>query len=438
MSRQRERSPGEIDDVADDDENSLVPTKVHIRGLDIMNPGDIKAYVAEHFPEDPMERIEWIDDSSANLLFGSDSAAARALISLAAEYIEDVSQLPLRQFVPAKPFSKKPEVMLQVRPAVSTDKKQVGAASRSRFYLLNPEYDPEERRKREPRRYRERDGDSYRRRRGRDEDVRGSFDASMYDDDEAALSTREAQVRPRRRRSYTPDSDGDRRRRDSYRNDNRGKELFPGGLSSDGNGSRRARSASPTRDRDGDRMMGDVSNRRAAARNRDNARALKSRISRGKEARELFPEQSSAGAGRLGDKVEDTATLLAKGIMLPLMDGSNDEPAVAPAAGGRRLEDRVTFPGKGGRLADRISSASDTASSGGFSIRGMASSGFNIRGTASQKSSDQGFSIKGNAGKSAKELFPDKLGGANAGKELFADRVEGRSRQRRRAGDLFD
>ncbi|KAI0169440.1 hypothetical protein GGR52DRAFT_466570 [Hypoxylon sp. FL1284] len=421
---QRDRSPGEIDDAAEDD-NTLVPTKVYIRGLDVMNPDEVKSYVAECYSEEQIGRIEWIDDSSANLLFGSDAAAARALSSLALEDVQDVSQLPPRALLPAKPFSKRPEVALQVRPAVAADKKQAGAASRSRFYLLNPEYDPEERRRRDPRRYRERDGDGIGRRRARDawrDDVADQFDASMYDDDQATLSSRASQTRPRRRRSYASDTDADRqmRRNSSYRNDNRGKELFPDGSSSR-NGPRRDRSASPMRDRDNDRVMDGISNGVAGARNRDRARAIKSRMSHGKHTRELFPDQSNAELGRLGDDVDDTATLLAKGIMLPLMDESND---IQPSSG-RRLEERITKPGEG-KLADRVTSARDTAGSG-----------FSIRGAASQKSTGQGFAIKGSAGKSAKELFPDKLG-TNARKELFADGLEGRSRQRRRAGDLFD
>ncbi|KAI8958524.1 hypothetical protein F5Y11DRAFT_34463 [Daldinia sp. FL1419] len=418
-----DRSPGEIDD-----DDALIPGKVHIRGLDVMNPEEVKAYVAEHFPEVPMERIEWIDDSSANLLFGSGSVATRALISLAAQNIDDASQLPLRQLLSAKPFSKRPEVMLQVRLAIASDRKQVGAASRSRFYLLNPEYDPEERRRRgEARRYRDRDGDSYNRRRtreARNRDADEQFDVSLYDDDEVTLSRRIPHSRPRRRRSDTPDASEDGYRRDSYRPDNRpdnrGKELFPGGSNAQ-NESRRRRSASP-HGRDSDQVMDGIANDRLAARNRDRAHAIKSRISRSTRARELFPDSSAEGSGRLGDEVEDTTTLLAKGIMLPLMDESSD----TRAAPGRRLEDRITVPSKSNKLADRITSAD-----------GSRDSSFNIRGTASQRSANQGFAIKGSAGKTAKELFPEKLG-ANSGKELFADRLEGRSRQRQRAGDLFD
>ncbi|OTB05288.1 hypothetical protein M426DRAFT_320100 [Hypoxylon sp. CI-4A] len=417
------RSPGEIDESADS-ENFLVPNKIHIRGLDVMNPEEVKAFVAEYFSEEPVGRIEWINDSSANLQFSSDQAASRALSSLTLEDISvsDLAQLPLQKLLPTKPFSKKPEVALQVRLAVATDKKQVGAASRSRFYLLNPEYDPEERRRRgETRRYRERDGDGYGRRRGRgsrNEEVEEQFDASLYDDDEAALSLRTSQSRPHRRRSYAPESGEDKRAGDTLRHDNRGKELFPIGTSG-GNASRRRRSASP-HDRDGDQAMDDFSNGGTSTWNHDQARAIKSRQSRSNRSRELFPEKSAGGGGRLGDEVEDATSLLAKGIMLPLMDKSDDTPNVVA----RKLADRITAPG--GRLADRVSAPEDSKSSG-----------FNIRGAASQRSADQGFAIKGNASKSAKELFPEKLG-LNSKKELFADRVEGRSRQRQRAGDLFD
>ncbi|KAI0377403.1 hypothetical protein F5Y04DRAFT_264184, partial [Hypomontagnella monticulosa] len=414
----RERSPGEIDD----EDTILIPSKVHVRGLDTMNPEQVKTYVAEHFSEESMERIEWIDDSSANLLFGSDSIGTRALCSLAAEDIEDINQLPLLKLIPAKPFSGKPEAVLQIRLAVASDKKQAGAAQRSRFYLLNPEYDPEERRRRsEIRRYRDRDGDSFNRRRAREarhREAEEQFDVSLYDDDETTLSNRASQPRPRRRRSYTPESSDEKWGRHSYRNENRGKELFPNRPSSR-NDSHRGRSASP-RDRDDDQAMEDVSNGVSAARNRERARAIKSRISRSNRSRELFPDKSATGSGRLGDDVEDTTTLLAKGIMLPLMDEKSD----LPVKESRRLEDRITAPRRD-KLADRVSRVED-----------MDNPGFNIRGSATQKSANQGFAIKGNAGKTAKELFPEKLG-ANSGKELFADRVEGRARHRQRAGDLF-
>ncbi|KAH7032826.1 uncharacterized protein B0I36DRAFT_320113 [Microdochium trichocladiopsis] len=436
------RSPGEVTE----DPEAIAPTKVHIRGLDVLNPKELKAYVAEHFPETSFSRIEWIDDTSANLLFGAEDVASRALAALAAETIVDVAGLPLKQLLPAKPFSQRPEVALQVRRAVWGDKKQQGAAQRSRFYLLNPEYDPEERARRrgETRRYRDRDGgDDYGRRqqqprRTREDEPKDHFDVNLYDDDEAALATRSGgdARSSRRRRSYTPDSDdGGRRRASPGRRENAGKELFPlGGDATTGreprsrrNGASRDRSRSPIRDRDGDRDMDGFASDASAARNRDRARAVKSHMQRSNRARELFPT-ADKGDGRLGDKLEDATELLAKGIMLPLMDGSNDVPSTTTSSRSqsRRLEDRISAPGQGGRLADRIS---DPAAGG---------SAFSIRGAASKESADQGFAIKG-MGKSARELFPDKFGGGSTGnenKELFGNR--GGARNRKKAGDLFD
>ncbi|KAI1420492.1 hypothetical protein F5Y12DRAFT_113940 [Xylaria sp. FL1777] len=416
------RSPGEIDDDAD----ARCPSKVFLKGLDVMNPDDVKAYVAQHCSDSSLhlERIEWIDDNSANILFASESMASQALIALADAAASDVSQLPARHLLPAKPFSAKPEILLQVRPALESDRKQAGAASRSRFYLLNPEYDPEERRRRnEARRYRDRNGDGFSRRRVRqvraDEDDE-PFDVNLYDDSSTPTETK---GRSRRRRSLTPDYETTEARIDSYRSSNRGRELFPDSISSK-RGTSRGRSASPAPDRDGDRNMNDLVSDGSAMtreRNRYRAHTLKSHMSRQNRAKELFPTEATSESGRLGDKVEDAATLLSKGITLPLMDGSSDTPAVP----NRKLEDRITIPNKG-KLADRITSPDSTGNSA-----------FSIRGAANQRSSNTGFAIKGSAGKSVKELFPDKFGG-NTGKELFGNTSGGRPRQRQRAGDLFD
>ncbi|GAW16775.1 hypothetical protein ANO14919_062130 [Xylariales sp. No.14919] len=416
------RSPGEIDDDAD----ARCPTKIFIKGLDVMNPNDVKAYVAQHCSDSDvnLERIEWIDDNSANLLFASENTASQALGALAADPILDTSQLPARHLLRAKPFSTKPEIILQVRPALESDRKQAGAASRSRFYLLNPEYDPEERRRRnEARRYRDRNGDGFSRKRGRQvqaDEGDEPFDVNLYDDSPAATST---QMRRGRRRSLTPDYEAAESKISSYRSSNRGRELFPDSIGSRPRSSR-DRSASPARDRDGDRNMNDAVNDRSAIAREQNhyrAHAIKSHISRQNRAKELFPSEAASESGRLGDTVEDAATLLSKGITLPLMDGSNDTPPIT----NRKLEDRITIPSKG-KLADRITSPDSTGSSA-----------FSIRGAASQKASNTGFAIKGSAGKSVKELFPDKFG-SNAGKELFGDGSGARPRHRQRAGDLFD
>ncbi|TDZ21799.1 Uncharacterized protein Cob_v005432 [Colletotrichum orbiculare MAFF 240422] len=128
------------------DSTILVSTKVHIRGLNSLTTDSIKSYVRDHYG--PAERVEWIDDESANLVFSCESSAQEALKSLSAIEIADVTQLPLLESVPAKALASHPEVKLQIRFSVLSDKKAPGAAQRSRFYLLHPEFDPEERRRR--------------------------------------------------------------------------------------------------------------------------------------------------------------------------------------------------------------------------------------------------------------------------------------------------
>ncbi|KAG6287127.1 hypothetical protein E4U09_006338 [Claviceps aff. purpurea] len=153
---------GQADDYHES--KDVIPTKIHISGVHTLHTDDISAYVKTHFGH--VEKIEWIDDDSANLVFNNDYIAGQAITSLSAVQIADVSALTLGESIPAKPFNGKPEVSLQLRLSLRSDKKQAGAALRSRYYLLHPEHDPEERRKNhhETRsRYRDREVDHRRR-----------------------------------------------------------------------------------------------------------------------------------------------------------------------------------------------------------------------------------------------------------------------------------
>lgn len=319
--------------------------------------------------------MEWIDDSSANLLFSSEPTARDALAALSAVEIADASALAIGESLPAKSVEGKPEISLHVRFAVESDKKVAGAALRSRYYLLHPEHDPEERRRRQQdnrSRYRDRDGDyrrNGRRRRNSDDEVE-TFEASMYDDAPRPPSA------PR-------DSESDDRAR-SYQAENRGKELFADRRSG------RNRSASPRRDLDGDDLM---SGRASSTRNRTQARSIKDRISAENSAKELFPTKG------------------------PVTRGGGQLDQLERAIGSARLkeEDRP-----------KIVDTSGTSSAGGS---------FNIRGSANKRGEGEGFAIKGAAsGASARELFPDRFGGNNVGKELFEG---GRSKRRQKAEDLF-
>lgn len=319
-----------------DSDRTVVPNKVHVWGLDTFNPDDVKAYLAEHYGTSQLSRVEWIDDSSANYIFKSESAAQEALIALAAVEIADPAQLPPLEEVAAKGFSKKPDSVLRVRFAVAGDRKVAGAAERSRFYLLHPEYDPEERRRRGEHtrgRYRDRD-DRYRRdgrgdkrRSRREDDESEPFDVSLYDDDAAALAKRtRRRSRSRQRSASRASSEPDRTC--SHPRRNRDRELFPDKLSGAGRGLR-DRSASPVRDRDGDAQMDLDEDARAVAalRSREKGRSIKERLSRDNSSKELFPPRengtkelfpakvgpSSSGKAQM-DQVSET-TVLASGML---------------------------------------------------------------------------------------------------------------------------
>jgi hypothetical protein len=296
-----------LDDSADiaQSTKAVVPYKVHVRGLDTFKPDEVKAYVSEHYGGQ-FDRIEWIDDTSANLVFKSESAAHEALISLAAVEIADASQLPPLEELPAKTFAPKPDSILQIRFAVEGDRKAAGAAARSRFYLLNPEYDPEERRRRgefNRSKYRERD-DGYRRdrrdgrRRDRYEDEDAEpFDVNLYDDDEDSLAKRAQKPSRPRRRSGSSASSGDDRAK-PYAQRNHDKELFPDRRTAHGSASRN-RSASPIRDHDGDARMDAVNE----VRDRGSGRSLQDRISTGNKPRELFPPKEKGAKELFPSKV---------------------------------------------------------------------------------------------------------------------------------------
>ena len=362
---QQPDEPEEPGEVAEDEpsqqsnqQQAIVPTKLHVRGLETLHTEDIRNYVKAHFGA--LERVEWIDDTAANLVFSSGPTARDALRALSTIEIADVTALAAGETLPAKPMDGRPQISLQMRFAVEGDRKQVGAALRSRYYLLHPEHDPEEKRRRnlENRsRYRERDGgrrQTGRQRRDSDDKVE-TFEASMYDD---------APSVPTKRRH----SDLSDRPASSYSQENRGKELFVNRKL------KRERSASPRRERgrpsDGDDLMSN------SARNRGRARLVKENIATSSRSKELFPDRS-AKVTRLGG-------------------GQLDE--LERAIGSARLKDE-----------DRPKIV-ETSSGSAFNIRGTAA--------AQRGQAPGGFAIRGTA-VNARELFPSRLGESNAGKELL-------------------
>ncbi|KAJ5893293.1 hypothetical protein N7495_004984 [Penicillium taxi] len=364
--------------------------KVHIRGVDELTTDDIKQFATSHFQQEVPSRVEWIDDTSANLIYSSADIGLQALAALTQVNEEDASSLPPLRLRSAKSLSTHPDYVLQVRSAIKTDRKQARAYDKSRFYLMHPEHDPRERLRQElsDRRrsgtgsnegdYRRRRFDDNELRRRRDRDYDENLSANMYDD---------------------PPERGQGERKD------RGpRELFPTEETSAGR--LRNRSASPGRDTLDDKYRvdpGDDSRRRF--RERSPAR-------RRNEGKELFSTKPDDGSVRELFPNKTTSSYLKKELFPSKVSNHRRSDAID--------DDRRDV------LARRITAAPvelfpDNKPQGdqGAAMRG-----------------GNGISIKGRSS-SVRELFPAKFNNANAGKELFSDKLVGRGGRRRKAEDMF-
>lgn len=396
--------------------------KVHIRGLDDLTTADIKAFSSEHFPSHLPVRVEWIDDTSANIVFETPAIGMLALEQLS---VAESSSLPALQLRPAKPLLARPEVSLQVRCAVATDQKQARAHESSRFYLLYPEHDPREQRRRE----RGRDNNEYRRRRyGHDENRRrrrkdrtDRFDASMYDDDNESISHRSSIAsssdgrsrRPRRMDSYRPGS----------RSFSRGRSASPGADRS----KRRRRTPPPAFNKSDPTPFPSANTGKELfpTKNQDDlvkeGKDLFSDRLISRSPKELFPTKVNTVIHRRTDAfdaADETADLFSSRMSVPFVDGAANR-----VSRGIALGNRISLA-KSIKSENRPSSALATMPNSddidqGVSIRGVSTPEISIRGVAKLK-----------------ELFPDKVG-SNVGKELFAEKVNGRGGRRNRAEDMF-
>ncbi|KAM5453075.1 hypothetical protein MaudCBS49596_002851 [Microsporum audouinii] len=444
---------GQSEAEATNPNDELQLEKVHIRGVDELTTDDIKRFASEYFTLEEPQRIEWIDDTSANIIYSSAEMAAKALSLFTQENVEDaVPTSPSLRLRTAKALSSHPDSVLQVRLAVKSDRKKHRAYEASRFYLMHPEHDPRERVRSEfsGRRYRGPRGDGdgeyrrkrfddreHRRRRGQAKEDR--FDVSMYDDDgdrgrrgsSGDISSVESHSRSRVRRNKR-DLFDDHVEMSEGRLRNR--SASPSGTNGDGPDLRLAGGPSTSR-RFRDRPT--LSNRDSRDRSHSNARKelypsgnnSSDDTSRG---RELFPNKTGSSylkqellmntvppqvntihrRSDAFDAADETTDLFARRMSVPFVDGASDGPQ---RPNSRSVE---LFPDSKGP-------------SPSLNIRGMSSenNGMSIRGNASG-----GISIKGAA--SVRELFPSKYTG-NEGKELFSDTLEGRGGRRRRAEDMF-
>ncbi|KAI5283221.1 hypothetical protein KEM54_002307 [Ascosphaera aggregata] len=403
------------------------PEKVHIRGVDELTTDDIETLANEHFTEEAPTKIEWIDDTSANIVYSSAEVGLRALIALSQEQSEANGQTEdLLRLRLAKSLSTHPDSVLQVRSAVATDKKRARAHEASRFYLLHPEHDPRERSRNAPRRR------NHGRRYDQDEedDGEGGYNRRRFDNREHKRRLDIASDQNLTESMYDDDVDMDediiRRGRESVRGKGR-KELFP----NDANGSHRlrGRSTSPIHSRRDDGSAGGFrtrSPRLRRFRNEDDERAK----NRGKELfptpKELFPAKSPPTTAY------DSSTSFLKG------NGS--------AVSRHRRSIAFDAADVTASLSRRMSTSESSASAANKTNKAVElfpqytstdTQRLKIKGAVNNKTtSDMGIQIKGAASASVRELFPSKFN-PNQGKELFSDKIQGRGGRRRRAEDMF-
>ena len=423
-------------------EGNAVAHKIHIRGVDDLTTDDLKAFAAEHHSIDVPIRVEWIDDTSANLVYNTPAAAMGALQSFSfASFGQEAAPIPLLQLRSAKRMSNHPESNLQVRMALSTDVKRPRAHEASRFYMMHPEYDPRERARRHTKSdarhdYRRRCYDDDENRRRRLQDRERSYKASMYDDDSGSLAggglaSRRSSISMRSNDSSAVEFHSDRR--SLCRNSRHGDYYRPG--TKPERRSSRTRSASPGNGKDS-HLTSDRKRprRRTPPGNRDKE-LFASSSGTGKlsaSTRELFPNKRIAASLKKElfpakasnphhrrsdafDAADETADLFATGMAF-----SSDNPLA------RKPPTRVDI--SFGRLRnsdpDPEYDPQDPLFDAGMKIRGAS------------EHQDTGVSILGAAQKShtgkTRELFPNKIG--NSGKELFAERLQGRGL---RTEDLF-
>ncbi|QIW98269.1 hypothetical protein AMS68_003787 [Peltaster fructicola] len=348
-----------VEEAEDGELRGLYPIteKLHIRGLDNLTTANIRAYVKEHHTDETFKRVEWIDDTSANLIFSSSEAASEALTALSAE--ESPEALEVRA---AKQMTTHPDVQLQIRQAVAADVKLPGAKDRSRFYLMNPEYDPDNRATHRKRRYEDERNGSYKRRRNdnrRTSSDSPAFDVNLYDDD---TPVRDASVE--RKRTQMQDLFANRKT----------ERSTP--ISKKNDGRLRDRSASPVRDGDGRYGFDETEPHRRAARQRSatppHLRKARRReygeedgkylprhhdrrtdTSRAKTIKELFPDKN--GAHKRSDAQDLHADHVAD-IFVPKSKPKKGD-----------LFDRITTGKEHGRLNDTDGDVRE-----GFSILGAA------------------------------------------------------------------
>lgn len=443
-----------------------------------MTTDDVKRFAAEHFGAEELERIEWIDDTSANLVYRNEEIGLRALEAFTQQLGEEGEALPPLRLRMAKSLSTHPDAVLQVRSAVKTDRKKPRAYQASRFYLLHPEHDPLERLQRqwaERRRsgHREKSQTEYKRNRFDEQEHRRrlnhGYSEAMYDDDNADASER-------KNVSMSAEASEDERwRRPRYgrqQHQQQRKELFPDKV--------RSRSASPdAMRRPEEEGLNDDAGPHATSRRRFRERSPRRPPAGRNAGKELFPTSSTTTNGLSSSffsssSYSSSSSALHSSIPPASSSFTKNAREVFPNKTAASFMKRELFPNQTNsnhRRSDAFDAADETdpftkrirplagaasadVSSNEMRIRGGADAtttttttedqGPALRGITSNNTnnnnntSNNGISIRGaaNSANALKELFPSRYN-PNAGKELFSDKLEGRGGRRKRAEDMF-
>jgi hypothetical protein len=397
-----------------------------------MHTNDILAFVDDNMP-DSQAHVQWIDDTSANVVFKTREQAREAILNFVLHPItsEQIAAAPF-DLRTAKAVITRPSSMLTVRVAQAGDRKRKNAREASRYYLMHPDEDPTERMRKEFANGRRRENGEYQRRRFDDREHRrrrhmdekddmNDFAASMYDD------------------APEPEPERKGRGRELFGDRSRGRSASPGTRNSDeleisdsGEDGRLVRRRKGYRDR---------TERPPPYTKRDPAP-----FPRNNSGKELFGATDKPKGGLQSDAMD---------ISRPVSDNREANAAAAkrmrdhllsaaqtsPRAGHRRSRamDAKNAEDLSERFARKSSLSIDSTKSNTnnglelFPSNTGAGNGLSIKGSADQ-SRQGGLSIKGRA--EVKELFPDRYK-RNEGRELFDQPVR-EKRVRRTAGDLFD
>lgn len=112
------------------------PEAIHIEGVDDMSTADVQQFVKNYLGKE-FFKIEWINDTSLNVVFRIPEKAEQALTALTPEDLPVPMELTTSRGTKEVPG--KPDTKLSVRMAIDSDKKERNARSKSKYYLMHGE-----------------------------------------------------------------------------------------------------------------------------------------------------------------------------------------------------------------------------------------------------------------------------------------------------------